>query len=634
MVNYFLVNALMLIGLISIASLLYLSGRDYFTKHPILTRVFFGIYAGVAGAILMNQSFETSSGVLIGYRNYNVGIAALFGGAVPASIASIIMFFNRVLVIGFNRTTFALFFALLSLTIGSTLLSKYVKKFLHQWICFCVFNVAVISVSFYFLNQFQSNSLSLFVYFYTGHLLLAFLIYFILKYFDSFIRNYHKLAKEYILNTHDPLTGLKNRNALRILKEELKGIRPESEMRSVISIDIDNFRIVNDALGHQAGDQMIIDLSQKIKSYIGEQGDVYHVDGDEFVVILRSTDSGKIQAFAKAILHDIADQIMIKNRLYFLTASIGVCIGAEGETLDQTIENADTALYLAKKKKNSFKIYSQEMEKSKTREAILEEDLRCALEQGQLELHYQPIYDVRKGVINQAEALLRWNHPEFGRISPVEFIPIAEKTKVILPITDWVINQSCRKLVEWKAFGIESMIVSVNLTFLSFENRSEELMAHIVSSINETGIDPSSLKLEITESTLMQDVDEIIKVFHDLKNIGVKLALDDFGTGYSSFGYMKDLPLDIIKLDRSLISDLVRSEKEQMIVSSMITILHGIGLEVVIEGVETKEQYEKLKEYECDYIQGYLCSQPLPADEFVNYYHSMKGCQGDGGLTP
>lgn len=631
MLNYFIVNALMLIGMISIASLIYLSGRDYFTTPPILTRVFFGIYAGLAGAILMNQSFETSSGVLIGYRNYNVGIAGLFGGIVPASIASILMFFNRVLVIGFNRTTFALFFALLSLTIGSTLLSKYVKKFLHQWICFCIFNIAVISSSFYFLNQFQSNSLSLFVYFYTGHLLLAFLIFIILKYFDLFIRNYHKLAEESTLNTHDPMTGLLNRNALRILKESLNESDPLLGIRSVISIDIDNFRMVNDALGHLAGDQMILDLSQKIKACIGDQGEVYHTDGDEFVILLKSNDSGMIQDLAKRILRDVAKTIMINNRQYFLTASIGICIGAPGETLDQTLQNADVALYLAKKEKNTAKLYTQEMEKAKTRDAILEEDLRDALEQGQLELHYQPIYDVRKGVINQAEALLRWNHPEFGRISPVEFIPIAERTKMILPITDWVITESCRKLAQWNVLGIEGVIVSVNLTFLSFENRGEELKAHIVSSIHETGIDPSSLKLEITESTLMHDSDEIIKVFHDLKSIGVKLALDDFGTGYSSFGYMKDLPLDIMKLDRSLISDLVKSEKEQMIVSSMITILHGIGLEVVVEGVETKEQYEKLKQYDCDYIQGYLFSRPLPADEFVNYYHSMKDERGVKG---
>lgn len=623
MLNYFLVNALMLIGLISIVFLIYHTGRDFFQKYPKLAGVFFGIYSGVAGAILMNQSFETSSGVLIGYRNYNIGIASILGGFIPTLITGIIIFLNRILVVGLNRTTFTLLFALLTLTIGSTLIAKHIKKFMKQWIYFCILNITVISISFYILQQFKSNPFSLFAYFYIGHILLSFIIYIVLKYYILFNNTYNKLAEETTLTTHDPLTGLLNRSALRLLKKDLKEGDPLSGKQSVISVDIDNFRVVNDALGHRAGDQMIIDLSQKITSCIGDRGDVYHTDGDEFVIILASTDSGVIYDIAKEILHDIDKQILIHNRQYYLTASIGIGIGTLEETLEQTVKNADTALYIAKKRKNSIKIFTHEMEQAKTRDMILEDDLRGALEKGQLELYYQPIYDVKKDVINQAEALLRWNHPEYGRISPVEFIPIAERTKLILPITDWVIKESCRQLAQWKSIGIEGLLVSVNLTFISFENRGDELTAYIVSSIQETGIDPSNLKLEITESTLMNNADEMIKVFHDLKSLGVKLALDDFGTGYSSFGYMKALPLDIMKLDRSLIANIVMDDKEQMIVSTMITIIHGLGLEVVVEGVETKEQYEKLKQYDCDYIQGFFFSRPLPADEFVKYYRRM-----------
>ena len=624
MINYFIINALMLIGLISITFLIYHSGRDSFHKQPILAKIFFGLLAGIAGALLMSQSFETSSGVLVGYRNYNIGIAALFGGFLPASIAAIIMFAYRVLAIGFNQTTMTLLVSLTLLTLGATILSKFIKKLIHQWTAFCMLNIAVTSIALYTLLHAEENSLEVFIYFYIGHILLSFLIYIILKLYVEFDRSYNKLAEESILNTHDPLTGLMNRNAIRILKEDLKESEPLSGKRSVITIDIDNFRLVNDVLGHQVGDRMIIDLSRKIQTYVSGRGVVYHTDGDEFVIILESTDSPMIQEFANKILHELANKIMINNRTYFLTASMGICIGVEGETLDQAIEKADTALYLAKKEKNSARLYTREMEKIRTREAILEEDLRDALEKNQLELYFQPIYDVRKGVINHAEALLRWNHPEFGLVSPAEFIPIAERTKLILPITDWVIRQTCLKIAEWKAIGIDGVIVSVNLTFISFENRGDELTAYIIDSIKEAGIEPSNLKLEITESILMRDSDEIIKVFHTMKRIGVKLALDDFGTGYSSFGYMKDLPLDIMKLDRSLISDILMNEKEQMIVSSIITIIHALGLEVVVEGVETMEQYEKLLEFDCDYVQGFLFSRPLPAVEFEHYYRQMK----------
>ncbi len=425
------------------------------------------------------------------------------------------------------------------------------------------------------------------------------------------------------ISTHDPLTGLKNRSALRIKKKYLEENKALLGNISVMSIDIDNFAVVNDVFGNHAGDQMIIDFSNKITSSIGKIGEVYHIGSDEFIVLFNSTDLSMIQGIGKKILQNISSQIIIHNRTYLLTASIGISVGDVDGGIEQVFKNADTAMYIAKKTKNTIKIFTQEMEKARTRDTIIEYDLRSAIESEQFEIHYQPIYDVRKGSIHQAEALLRWNHPEFGRISPGEFIPIAEKTKLILPITDWVIGQACKKIAEWNSMGI-NIIVSVNLSFISFENRSDKLTEFIINTIKETGIKPSSLKLEITESAIMSDIDEVLRVFKDLKKFGVILALDDFGTGYSSFSYLKNLPLNIIKLDRSLVSNVVSDEKEQMIVESLVTIIHGLGLEVIVEGVETQEQLEYLKNLACDYIQGYLFSPPLPPDEFLKYYNSMK----------
>jgi len=230
---------------------------------------------------------------------------------------------------------------------------------------------------------------------------------------------------------------------------------------------------------------------------------------------------------------------------------------------------------------------------------------------------------MNKGLINHAEALIRWNHPYLGRISPVDFIPIAEKTKLIIPITDWVIGKVCNTIRGWEEIGLREMTVSVNISLLSFENRGTELVDSVAGGISRAGIKPARVKLEITESILIRDTEEIVSVFYDLKKIGVKLALDDFGTGYSSFGCMKDLPLDIIKLDRSLISNMVTDEREQMMAESMITIIHGLGIQVVAEGVETAEQLEFLKKFGCDFIQGYLFSRPLSADDFEEYYFSM-----------
>lgn len=424
--------------------------------------------------------------------------------------------------------------------------------------------------------------------------------------------------------TRDALTGLPNRNAIRKLSSAEADGSEERKQRAVIFLNIDDFRLINDALGHREGDLVLFELAQKILLAVGDQGVVYRYGGDEFAILTEIQDLQQLKALAERVHQRVSTELMIQKQLFFITASIGISAGIPGEDVEQTIQHADTALYIAKREKNRITVYSADMDQTKTRETILESDMKFALEQNQFELYYQPIYDVKKEGITQAEALLRWNHPVFGLVLPGEFIPIAEKTRLIIPITDWVIRSACEKVKEWEAMGIQGIMVSVNLSFLSFQNRGEELTRFITRAIQETGIDASSLKLEITESVLIHDTQEVIRVFQNLKSLGVKLALDDFGTGYSSFEYMKDLPLDLMKLDRSLVKDITMDHKEQMIVASMVTIIHGLGLEVVVEGVETVEQLECLLDYDCDYIQGYLFSKPLPSEAFQTYYFSAQ----------
>lgn len=428
-----------------------------------------------------------------------------------------------------------------------------------------------------------------------------------------------KEAEIHHIDFHDPLTGLLNRKAL---KKSFADVAADKSERSVILVNIDNFRVINDALGHQEGDQVLLEMANKILNCVGVNGLVFRYGGDEYVIIVASDDCQFVHALALDVLKSISTQFVVAKRLFYLTASIGISFGSSAADLEQTVKNADTALYAAKKEKNKIVIYVPEMDQTRTREAILEKDMKVALEKGEFELHYQPIYDIKAGVFNQAEALLRWNHPYLGRISPVDFIPIAEKSKLIIPITDWVIGEACKTVRRWQIMGIPEMTVSINISLLSFENRGTELVESVASGICQAGIKPDCVKLEITESILIRDTEEIVNVFYELKRMGVKLALDDFGTGYSSFGCMKDLPLDIIKLDRSLISNMVTDERERMIAESMITIIHGLDIQVVAEGVETAEQLDILKTFGCDFIQGYYFSRPLPGDAFVDYYFS------------
>lgn len=396
------------------------------------------------------------------------------------------------------------------------------------------------------------------------------------------------------------------------------------QSQSVVIINIDGFRLVNEALGHAEGDRILTDIADRFLDCTGADGTVYRYGGDEFIIIHRSCSPAVLNTFARSLQKAVSQQLQIGQHMFFLTASVGICLGQPGEMLRQTVQNADTALYVSKQARNSVTMYQPEMDRSRTREAILEKDMRSALKRGEFLLYYQPIFDVRNGEIDQAEALLRWSHPTLGMVSPAEFIPIAARTRLILPITDWVIFEACRQMVEWDKAGTESIMISVNLSYHSFENHGTELIEIVRQALKENDVAASRLKLEITESTLMRDTEEVVRILNELKRIGCKLALDDFGTGYSSFGAMKDLPINIMKLDRSLIGNILQDEREQMIVHSMITIIHGLGLEVVLEGVETEEQLDFLRGYDCDYVQGYVFSRPLPAAAFFDYYCMMQ----------
>lgn len=421
------------------------------------------------------------------------------------------------------------------------------------------------------------------------------------------------------LMTHDTLTGLKNRNALLLSDEKIVRSQTREASQSVMIINIDKFRIVNETMGHLSGDCLLKQFAEKITESVGQTGTVYRSAGDEFLVILKSDNFDLIDQIARKTLKSVSQQININKRALFLSASVGVSFGKPEMTLQNLLRNADTALFVARKTGNTVVYYAPEMDNARTREQILTEDLQHALIKSELELWFQPIFDVHCSKFNQAEALLRWNHPDYGKVSPNEFIPIAEKTKLIIPITDWIIRAVCKKIAQWQASGIHGQTVSVNLSLASFENKGYELIELITNAVNDAKIHPSTLKIEITERVMLNRLEEVMSVFQQLKNIGVKLALDDFGTGYSSFGHLRDIPFDIVKIDRSLIANISMDVRDQMIFDSIVSILHGLGMEIVAEGVETKEQFDQLILQKSDFIQGYLLSKPLPSDEFEKF---------------
>lgn len=427
------------------------------------------------------------------------------------------------------------------------------------------------------------------------------------------------------LSLYDPLTKLLNRNALRQLVSRSQNGR--AGQHSVIYLDIDNFRLANDAFGHAAADRLLADLAAKMENLMTGRGQVYRHGGDEFVFVLDATAPDTVQELAAELQRSVSRQLTINERVFFLTASIGISIGAGQISAGELLQQAYTALYIAKKDRNRIVIYTPDMDQARLRESILANDMRDALEKGQFELYYQPILAVKDGAIRQAEALIRWNHPQFGCIPPAEFIPIAEETKLIIPISEWVIRQACNKVAEWRTAGLHDIVVSANLSLAYFDNHAYHLPEFVREAIQQAGITSADLKLEITETVLMSDPDYAVGTMQILRDYGVSLAIDDFGSGYASFQYLRDLPIQTIKLDRSLISDIDSNPKGRMIVQAMINIIHGLHLETVAEGVETEEQFRYLKECGCDHVQGFLFSRPLPADEFAAYCRAAKGAE-------
>jgi diguanylate cyclase (GGDEF)-like protein/hemerythrin-like metal-binding protein/PAS domain S-box-containing protein len=432
-------------------------------------------------------------------------------------------------------------------------------------------------------------------------------------------------TEQYIdyLNRHDQLTGLYNKTAFHVFQHENQQ-KVDKLPYALLFIDFDNFKMVNDVVGHAEGDSLLVKIAQKLKEATVSMGILYRYEGDEFLIYIENQDENRVLKFSKELLQVIATEVKIQKHSYLITASIGVAVSNQTYTPDAVLKNASTALYLAKRVRNTVRLYSSDMDQVHEREALLEKDLIKAIELGQLIVYYQPIYDVRLGKIAHAEALLRWKHPDLGWIYPNEFIPLAEKSKLIIPMTEFVYDEVLKTLKKLEDLGYDQFNISVNFSVTSFANRAERLLNFIHYAHQNHGVHPSKIRLEITESMIIQETDEMVETISKLKEMGLKLELDDFGTGYSTFGKLKELPLDLVKIDKSLIDSVEKDPKEKLILDTMITVLHGLKFEVVIEGLERLEQFETIVSLQPDYIQGYLFSKAIHFEALVDYLNFTK----------
>lgn len=418
---------------------------------------------------------------------------------------------------------------------------------------------------------------------------------------------------------YDALTGLPNRRLLhKQISSALRQAKRSGKPMAVMFLDLDRFKYINDTLGHTVGDQLLRDVSKRLKLCVRDSDTVARLGGDEFTILLpRITDLEDATSVAERIIETLASPFFLQGFEFFLTVSIGISLFPDdGENLETLIKHADTAMYHAKENgRNNYQLYTDEMHDRAMKRLVMENALRKALERDEFTLHYQPIVKIHTNEITGMEALLRWNHPELGNVSPASFIPLAEETGLIVPIGEWVLRTACAQNKAWQNAGFKPLQVSVNFSAIQFLDPG--LTDMVKEVLEDTGLSPQWLDLEMTES-IMQNPESAIRSLTKLRAMGINISLDDFGTGYSSLSYLKRLPINTLKIDKSFIRDITNDPDNASIATAIITMAHSLRLKVVAEGVERPEQLGQLMVMQCDKMQGYLFSKPLPAEEFVN----------------
>lgn len=435
---------------------------------------------------------------------------------------------------------------------------------------------------------------------------------------------YERKLEDSRLAEYDSLTGLANRHRMnRKLDSLLASFKAARRSCAVMMLDLDRFKAVNDTMGHPAGDALLKQVAQRLTSIVGKRGEIGRLGGDEFQIILPDVDDrGTLGELAAKIVQLVSQPYPIDGKQAMIGTSVGAAIAPyDGDTREELIRNSDLALYAAKNGgRGQYRFYSSDLKDEAEERAQLLDDLRTALEKGELDLFYQPVVRIEDNLVVGCEALMRWEHPERGPVSPGIFIPIAEETNLIAPLGEWALHRACADAAKWP----ESVRVAVNVSAVQFANA--EFVEMVRAVLEESGLTPDRLELELTESVLLGDSETIADTFKALKALGVRLALDDFGTGFSSLSYLRSAPFDKIKVDRSFVNDAVQADQNSAkIIAAIVGLADALGMETTVEGVEAFDQLEVIRGKGAKFVQGFLYSRPMPLAE-------LEQCMETGAL--
>ncbi|MDB5762137.1 MAG: hypothetical protein JWQ21_1132 [Herminiimonas sp.] len=500
----------------------------------------------------------------------------------------------------------------------------------HQLLGALSITIPLDKVEYVAAEQIHETTILIFVTLLASLLAISWFIYKLAKQESSLRNTVDQLvnSEQHMLHlaTHDALTGLPNRNLLQDrIQQALIQARRNKSRSAVLFVDLDRFKTINDSLGHEVGDLLLKEVAARLVSGVRSEDTVARQGGDEFIIllpdILHAQSAGIV---AQTLLADLMAPYQINGKQLRTSASIGIAVFPDdGEDVETLLKNSDTAMYHAKMAgRNNCQFFAPAMNQQAEEKHSLGTDLHHALERNELLLHFQPIVDINSGKIAGMEALLRWQHPEQGMIPPLKFIPLAEETGLIVPIGEWVLRSACKHLKEWQDQDYDVCRVAINLSSIQF--RQKNLVETIARILDETGADPHLIELEITESLLMKNTDEVVETLRKLSDMGLEISIDDFGTGYSSLNYLKRFPIDTLKIDRSFVTDIASDPDDATIVRAIIALAHSLHMKVIAEGVEDAAQLEFLREHACDEYQGYYFSKPVPASEMAAKLHKRR----------
>lgn len=430
-------------------------------------------------------------------------------------------------------------------------------------------------------------------------------------------------AIEYMTN-YDNVTGLPNRDLFQLrLQQAIAKTQQHNQQLALIALDLDNLKQINSTLGRKVGDLLLRSVAQRLSACLQKTDIIARLGGDDFGILRTElTTSDNLNLLSQDLLAVLAKPFSLFGKEVYASACVGITLYPfDGATAEQLLQNADVAVHQARQQEHySYQFYSEQMNERLQRRLALEEQMRYALRRGELFLHYQPRIDLESNCPLAAEALLRWQNPQLGMVSPAEFIPIAEENGLIIPIGEWVLRSACMQNRNWQRAGLPPLRVSVNLSALQF--KQENLLDTIDRVLEETGLDPAYLELEVTESLLVENVEQAIVTLQQLKDRGIALALDDFGTGYSSLNYLQKFPIDTLKIDRSFVEGVASNPDDAAIAKGIIALARSLQLNITAEGVETLEQLNYIKVHGCHEAQGYYFSKPMSAYSLVDFLAS------------